>query len=139
MIGFGTQLRIRIYDDKSAYICYKRNILGTVSRMEYEYKIPLEDAMEMWNDCVVRLEKTRHRLKYKGNDVDIDVYPDGTIVIEVEFKNDSNEIPDYCGEEITNDKKYSNINIALENSRKSLEAAKSFFQNTGLTGIDSKG
>jgi CYTH domain-containing protein len=47
--------------------------------------------------------------------VDIDVLDNGKSWVEIEFKKDLKSLPDYCGEEITGNKEYSNIQIALGN------------------------
>ena len=48
--------------------------------------------------------------------MDIDIYPNGPSVVEIEYKQELVQIPDYCGVEITGNPKYSNINIAKEQS-----------------------
>ena len=47
--------------------------------------------------------------------VDIDVYPDGRTSAEIEYEIEIINIPDYCGEEITGNKEWSNLNIAKKN------------------------
>ena len=51
--------------------------------------------------------------------IDIDLYKDGLVVIEVEFKNekDANEFVPlaWMGKEITGDREYSNISLATKN------------------------
>ena len=61
------------------------------------------------------LEKTRYKTTFEGNKVDIDVYPDGRTSAEIEYEIGIVNIPDYCGEEITGNKEWSNLNIAKKN------------------------
>lgn len=111
-------LRIRIMDNKA--------ILGlkyheSVERDEYEYEIPLLDGLEILHKCTLRLEKIRNKVSPIDNSfiVDIDTYPNGLIVAEVEFKTKEdadNFIPiDWFGKEITGVWEYSNINLAGQN------------------------
>lgn len=103
-------LRIRIIDDKRAYIAFK--IGYSQERLEYEYEIPYFDGLEMYINSELKLEKTRYKTSYENNNVDIDIYPGGLAIVEIEFKKELNNIPDYCGEEVTGIREYSNISIA---------------------------
>jgi CYTH domain-containing protein len=109
-------LRVRIIEDKkvTATLTYKSKI-DDVTKIEYEYEIPLSDAIEMYESTDIKLEKTRYKTKFDGNQVDIDVLDNGKSWVEIEFKKDLKNLPDYCGEEITGNKEYSNIQIALGN------------------------
>ncbi len=111
-------LRIRIVDNK-AILCLK--YLGEEERDEYEYEIPLLDGLEIMNKCTLTLEKIRNTVSPLVHDyiVDIDTYPDGLIVAEVEFKSVEDAknftVIDWFGEEITGDWEYSNITLAGKN------------------------
>lgn len=113
-VKYKDQLRVRIVGGKEAYICYKvktSNKHGV--RSEYEYKIPLSDGREMMETAKFSLQKLRYVTEFNGNHVDIDIYPDGLQVVEIEYENDFIDLPDYCGEEITKVDFFSNINIAM--------------------------
>jgi CYTH domain-containing protein len=118
MLSKDKQLRVRIIDEKKAFICLKYT--STFIRDEYEYEIPLLDAIEIYDKCEYTLTKTRFTMKRKYT-IDIDVYDNGLVIIEVEFKNadDANTfVPlDWMGTEVTGNKKYSNITIAKENKK----------------------
>ena len=94
-----TQLRVRIVERNiyniDAYICYKK-CLDSTSRDEYEYEIPIIDAFELFNSSKYQLTKERYQFMYKGNNVDIDIYPNGLAVVEIEFEDELTEIPDFC-------------------------------------------
>jgi CYTH domain-containing protein len=111
--------RVRIIDDNDARLTIK-TILSTTDRIEYEYMILLEHALEMYDATDIKLEKTRYFDRFNGHTVDIDVFADGTMVVEIEYTDDRPIIylPDYCGKEVTGNKKYSNIAIAKRNAKK---------------------
>ena len=111
MIKGRKNLRVRIVNDETATMTYKVSLRKGV-KDEFEYSVPLEDAYEMYKKAEKKLEKTRYKTKYNGNTIDIDVYPDGLKVVEIEYENElkKGDIPDYCGTEITGISKYSNTN-----------------------------
>ena len=112
-------VRIRITDTK-AYITIKGKGEG-ISRPEFEYEIPLQDAEEMFTIFCKNngLSKTRHIVEYKNHKWEIDEFKDrhkGLIFAEVEMKteNEKVELPDWISEEITGNPKYYNSNLAQE-------------------------
>ena len=104
-------LRVRIINNVDAYITFK-TIHSAQVRTEYEYKIPLFDAQEMLASTKIKLEKTRFPATFEGNTVHIDIFKNGIQVVEIEYQNELVRIPDYCGEEVTGQKEFSNIHIA---------------------------
>jgi adenylate cyclase len=114
------QLRVRVIDHQS-FLCFKHT--KNIARDEYEYEIPLQDGLEMLGKCKYSMEKIRNTISPLGHPftVDIDTYPNGIIVAEVEFKNeiDAQEFQpfDWFGKEITGDKTYSNITFAKQRLR----------------------
>jgi len=110
-------LRVRIIDDKTAFMTYKE-IVSSVEKKEYEFPIPISEANELYENATHKLIKKRYCSKFNDNQVDIDVYPNGLQVVEIEFEEELNEIPDYCGEEVTGKKEYSNIGFALSGEMK---------------------
>jgi len=109
------QFRVRIVDDIKSWIAYKVKIDKT-TKSEYEYEIPIQDANHLYQSTHIKLEKTRYKTTFEGNKVDIDIYPDGRASAEIEYEIELFNIPDYCGEEITGNKEWSNLNIAKKNS-----------------------
>ncbi len=75
----------------------------------------IQDANHLYQSTDIKLEKTRYKTTFEGNKVDIDVYPDGRTSAEIEYEIEVINIPDYCGEEITGNKEWSNLNIAKKN------------------------
>ena len=119
MITESKQLRVRITDDKAASWAYKVDTNVLDERYEFEYPLPLEDAHTMMKTTNLKLEKIRIKTKHNGLDVDIDLYPNNLLIAEIEIPEGyvftQADIPAYCGPEVTKDKKYSNIDIAIRN------------------------
>lgn len=92
--------------------------LKNISRAEYEYGIPLEDANEMLDALCEKplISKTRYQVFYAGRKWEIDEFygeNQGLILAEVEIENENDkvEIPDWIGEEVTHDRRYYNSNL----------------------------
>jgi CYTH domain-containing protein len=116
MLDKKKQLRIRITNDFHCHICYKQTI-SKEEKYEFEYLIPKEQGLKLYELSEFKLEKKRYTTFFKDYNVDIDVYPSGLSVVEIEFREDLKEIPDYCGKEITGEKEFSNIEIAKMNNQ----------------------
>lgn len=109
-------VRVRIIDDGRAYLAVKT---GTgMTRHEFEYPIPVEDAREMMLACKGHvIEKTRHIVRHAGFDWEVDVYEGrmaGLVVAEVELGSEDErpELPDWLGREVTGDRRWSNAALA---------------------------
>ena len=108
----GSTIRVRISNDK-AYLTIKGKTKG-ISRSEFEYSIPLQDAIEMQDEFCGDLfvEKTRYNIEYKGHIWELDIFKgknEGLVVVEIEL-NDENEKfkkPDWITEDVTMDRRYS--------------------------------
>ena len=106
--------RIRIQDDK-ANINIKSATLG-ITRTEFEYVIPVDDAQQMINDLCVKpiIEKTRYFVRHNKHTWEIDVFSgdnEGLIVAEIELSStdEAFETPSWIGEEVSNDARYYNV------------------------------
>ena len=105
-------VRVRIKGD-IAVITIKSAGLG-ISRDEFEYEIPMDDAkslLELFNDGVIY--KTRYDIVYEGKKWEIDQFHkenEGLWIAEIElqFENESFEIPKWVLEEVTGNEKYYN-------------------------------
>jgi CYTH domain-containing protein len=69
------------------------------------------------------LEKDRHYAPYNGFVWEIDVYDDilkGVVIAEIELDEEGHklELPDWVGKEVTNDPRYSKINMEMNRRRK---------------------
>ena len=108
--------RIRIQDDK-ANINIKSATLG-ISRTEFEYAIPVEDAQLMLDDLCIKpvIEKTRFTVEQKNHIWEIDVFSgdnEGLIVAEIELSSPDEAFikPSWLGEEVSNDVRYYNVSL----------------------------
>ena len=111
-------VRVRIAGDQG-YLTIKGATTG-ISRAESEYGIPLEDAAQLLDTlCQPPLiEKTRYRIPAaKGLVWEVDEFAgenQGLIIAEIELPNaeQSVELPDWIGPEVSNDPRYFNSNLS---------------------------
>jgi adenylate cyclase len=116
--GPGRTVRIRISDGTSAKLTLK---FGSKARErdEYEYPIPLSEAMEMLDFAIGRvIEKTRHHVRHRGYLYEVDVFGGplaGLVVAELETPEDVPDemLPDWLGREVTGEQKFYNASLAL--------------------------
>jgi len=109
-------VRIRVVGDQG-YLTIKGMTTG-ISRAEYEYMIPVHEALEMLHSlCEPPLiEKTRYRIEWEGLVWEVDEFECenlGLIVAEVELTDTQQAIalPDWIGEEVSDDPHYFNANL----------------------------
>ena len=116
--GTGPMLvRIRIEEDRRAVLTLKGRTEG-ITRSEYEYEIPMQDAEELLLRCQKRVvEKTRFFVPVGDYTWEVDVFVganDGLVIAELELS-DENEVfdrPDWLGAEVSMDGRYYNVNLA---------------------------
>lgn len=109
-------VRIRVRDDR-AYVTIKGPRLG-ISRAEFEYEVPLQEGealLAMAPHPVV--EKTRYLVPFAGFVWEIDEFHgrnQGLIVAEIELPAEDTpfEIPHWLGEEVSQEERYSNSELA---------------------------
>ncbi|CAD7040320.1 CYTH domain-containing protein [Pseudorhizobium endolithicum] len=112
-------LRVRLIDDRRATLTIK---IGRqlISRDEFEYEIPVDDARELIGSALgIVLEKTRHEVEHEGFTWEVDVYAGayrGLVVAEVEMEHEGQEppLPAWIGREVTGDRRFSNLVMATE-------------------------
>ena len=111
-------IRVREKGD-DYFLTIKGNNIG-ISRLEYDFPISKEDAKELiFHFCKTTLiEKTRHYIEHKGHTWEVDEFHgknNGLIVAEIELDSEDEkfEIPDWVGEEVTQDDRYYNMNLAI--------------------------
>ena len=108
--------RVRIIDNDKGYITLKSSLNGLVN-YEFEYSIPFQDAIELFNLSKHKLTKTRYQIKINQKNWVVDSF-DGSNsslkIAEVELNSESEEIqiPSWCGQEITGIKSLSNASLA---------------------------
>ena len=109
-----SSIRIRIHGG-TANLNIKSKTIG-VQRHEYEYSIPIDEAREILENLCDKpyIEKTRYLVLYEGHKWEIDVFTgdnEGLIVAEIELTSpeESFSLPEWAGEEVTEDPRYYNI------------------------------
>ncbi len=112
----GCTVRVRLVGDRG-YLTIKGSTKG-ISRAEYEYPIPAQDAQEMLDNlCEPPLiEKTRYKIEFAGLTWEVDEFAgenQGLIVAEVELtdENQTIQLPDWIGKEVSDDPRYYNVNL----------------------------
>ena len=114
--GYNGIFRIRTMADKG-YITIKGKTEG-ISRVEFEYEIPVDEAEEMLELFCNKpfIEKTRILIQHEGFMWEVDVFRgdnEGLVVAEVELESEDiiPPLPDWVGEEVSHDYKYFNSNL----------------------------
>ena len=109
-------IRVRIADDK-AFLTLKGKTEG-LSRSEFEYPIPLSDALAMLKEfCGEKtIEKKRYIIKYKNKTWELDMFEganEGLVVAEVELESENEPItlPEWVTKEVTHDPRYRNVSL----------------------------
>lgn len=110
-------VRVRTMGERAA-LTIKGPTVG-ISRAEFEYEIPREDALAMLDDmCTGTLiEKVRRRIEFGGRTWEVDEFLGanaGLVVAEVELDSEDAEVdlPDWVGEEVSSDPRYFNSALA---------------------------
>jgi adenylate cyclase len=110
-------IRIRIAGE-NAFLTIK-GATNNISRDEFEYEIPMKDAQQLLAGyCLANpIEKMRYSIQFGGLEWTIDVFSgmnEGLLVAEVELESENQkiEIPDWAGEELSNDERYYNAYLS---------------------------
>lgn len=110
-------VRVRTFDDGRAVVTLKGASSG-MSRAEFEYEIPVEDARELMEIAQPHvIEKCRHHVHHGGLLWEIDVFEGrlaGLIMAEVELDSEEQAVtlPDWAGKEVTEDDRYFNASLS---------------------------
>ena len=108
-------VRVRIYGEIGVLTIKGKN--NNLTRKEFEYTIPLSDALEMLKLAEMPIiEKTRFIVINAGNTWEIDVFEGvnkGLIVAEIELESETEEfeIPNWIGDEVSADPRYYNASL----------------------------
>ena len=129
----GRTVRVRLTDQK-AYLTIKgQSADGGLSRAEYEYEIPADDARQLLLIAINVIEKTRHIIPITGTriigseqgqktqtvnlKIELDVFEgenEGLVMAEVELPDTSTTFtpPGYLVQEVTGVERYYNLYLA---------------------------
>ncbi len=108
-------VRIRIKENKG--ILTIKGKTKQVTRKEFEYEIPLNEAKDLIQLCEKPLiEKTRHLIRKENLTWEIDEFEGenkGLILAEVELQSENQNLslPSWIGEEVSHDPKYYNSSL----------------------------
>ena len=111
-------IRVRQTTDKG-FLTIKGISVG-VTRVEYEYEIPFEEAKELLDQfAVAELSKIRYKIPIGNHLWEIDEFLDaneGLIVAEIELTSEDElfNIPNWSEREVTGEEKYYNSNLVIE-------------------------
>ena len=110
-------MRVRIDGDEAATLTIKA-ARTCIERQEYEYAIPIADAkelLELREGAII--SKTRHIVRNGGLNWEVDVFDGdntGLVIAEIELDRADRiiELPHWIGEEVTDDRRYYNADLA---------------------------
>jgi adenylate cyclase len=95
-----------------------KGLTVNTTRPEYEYPIPVEDANEMLDTLCLKpiIEKVRYTIEHDGLLWEVDEFEGenaGLVIAEVELAeaNQTIFLPDWIGEEVTDDARYYNASL----------------------------
>lgn len=110
-------VRVRIAGT-AAFITIK-GLTENISRLEFEYPVPLADAAALLDRLCQRplVEKTRYQHRVGAHDWSVDVFHgdnDGLILAEIELSSEAEtfERPSWIGQEVSGDPRYYNANLS---------------------------
>lgn len=109
-------VRVRTKGERG-YVTIKGPQAG-ITRAEYEYEIPINDANEMLDHLCIRplIEKWRHLVPFAGMVWEVDEFLNenaGLIVAEIEMRDAAQQIalPAWVGLEVSGDFRYTNSSL----------------------------
>ncbi len=110
-------IRVRV-TDYQGYITIKGSSLG-IRRKEYEYKIPVEDGIELLDGFAKsEVEKIRYRINFADKLWEVDEFlgdNEGLILAEIELQYETEEFkkPEWISREVSDDDRYYNSYLSL--------------------------
>lgn len=109
-------LRIRTRDEQGYLTIKGRTNEKGMSRSEWEYEIPVEEARELLKFSRGTISKTRYLVPVGDHTFEVDEFygeNEGLVVAEVELQDENEEYPrpDWLGEEVTGDRRYYNSQL----------------------------
>lgn len=115
--GDDPTIRVRVADTK-AFLTLKGPTIG-IARKEFEYEIPVADAIEMLDSFALsEVKKTRHRIYHDNKLWEVDEFSGanaGLILAEIELQHEDEifTLPDWVTEEVSGDIRYFNSNLSV--------------------------
>lgn len=111
-----SSIRVRMGRNQ-AFLNIKQAVIG-VQRAEFEYPVPPEDADFMLRELIdgPLIDKTRYKVREGEMLWELDVFygdNQGLVVAEIELQSPQQkfELPDWAGDEVSDDPRYYNHNL----------------------------
>jgi len=111
-------VRVRIQGDEGFLTIKSASNERGWSRYEFEQQIPVSDAEELLKLCLPGIiDKVRHWIEVGNHTWEVDVFHgenEGLVMAEIELssEDESFEIPEWAGKEVTGDPRYYNARLA---------------------------
>jgi adenylate cyclase len=112
----GITVRVRISGNQ-AFLTLKGRAKG-LSRSEFEYPIPMEDAEQILSELCMRplIEKRRYLIPFGGHTWELDIFEGdnaGLIIAEIELKAEDERfsLPEWATKEVSHDPRYRNSSL----------------------------
>jgi adenylate cyclase len=109
-------VRVRLIEDANGFVTIKTP--GGITREEYEYAIPQEDARDLlrltpWSV----IAKTRYKLPLDGLVWEVDHYEGDnaglwSAEVELESEDAAVTLPAWLADEVTEERRFNNVNLA---------------------------
>ena len=117
----GLSVRIRVINDTKAFLTIKHITPGgnIAVRDEFEYEIPVDDALRMMSfSALGSVKKQRHVFNIGDVTWEVDFFEDeneGLIMAEVELPSFDTpvDLPEWIGREVSDDPAYLSSNLAI--------------------------
>jgi len=113
----GRTVRVRTINERGILTIKGPSVGAT--RLEYEYDIPLNEALEMLKELCHKplIEKDRYKIPFEGFIWEVDVFKgenEGLVFAEIELSYEGQKFtkPAWVGKEVTGDSRYYNANLA---------------------------
>jgi CYTH domain-containing protein len=112
----GRTVRVRTINNRGILTIKGPNVGGV--RLEYEYDIPFNEALEILHELCRKplIEKNRYKIPFEGFIWEVDEFKgenDGLLFAEIELQHEGQEFtkPPWIGDEVTDDSRYYNANL----------------------------
>jgi adenylate cyclase len=112
-------VRVRIRGEREGATLTIKSRRRGIMRLEFEYAIPVADAETFLRKLAPGslVEKTRYKMRYRGHIWSVDEFRGrhaGLVMAEIELAHPCAQfdVPDWAGEDVTNQERYSNSFLA---------------------------
>ena len=119
-LSYDPERTVRVREtDTQGFLTVKGLTVG-LSRDEFEYEIPKAEATALLKMCEhPPIQKRRHFVEHEGHLWEIDIFEEaneGLQVAEIELRSEEEMFvrPEWLGEEVSGDRRYSNSSLSLK-------------------------